>query len=308
MDIDSNPKYRRINQDIAEGRFYDSLQHVLSASKRAIISKKYYEAFYVLRHFAGVYIGVKEYAQSLELMKEYINIAKQGSISLTTEHVEQINTFFNAVTTALSVEEPSGPLTKEKIVEGALAIMEDALELIPDKTLYKTLGQYYINERDLAVAQRYLVHTQDVEAIYDMLEKWCSHVEEHERGFIYLRCILIQLALGDSTSAKCLLLMLNLDFESGEGVPLPIQLAHILTEICEEPDFQLFKVTCKVYKTIIEADPNFIRLILAIRQRIFPGHNDPTDPFNINASPSPMEGNPFAALLGPFMQNFGPIS
>ncbi|GFE55433.1 hypothetical protein BaOVIS_028370 [Babesia ovis] len=303
MSIGDNPKYRRINEDIAAGRFYDSLQHVLSASKRAVIGNKYEEALGVLHHFAEVYIRAKEYAQCLELMNEYISIAKQRNVNLSEENVSQVNSFFKAMTSAMSSinEEPSGPLTKDKIIAGTLAIMESALELIPDKSLYMALGEYYWHEGELSVAQKYLVHTQDIEVISRMLEEWESHVEEHERPFIYLRCILIQLALGDTSGAKCLLLMMNQDFESGESVPLPLQLAYIFTELCDEPDYQLFKVTCKVYKPIIDADPNFPRLVYHLRQKLFPGHNDPSDPYNMDPCAPPGAANPLAALLNSFI-------
>ncbi|CDR98072.1 hypothetical protein, conserved [Babesia bigemina] len=292
MGIADNPKYRRINDDIAAGRFYDSLQHVLSASQRAVIAKRYSEALEVLHHFAEVYIRAGEYAQSLELMKEYMKIASKSDIEFTEANIDQVKSFFCTVKDSLScAQEPlSGPLAKDAILEKSLAIADSALELNPHPKLQLCIGQHHWDEGQLSEAQGYLIQGQDIEVLSKFLESWASIVQEHERPFVYLRCILIQLATGDDATAKCLLLMLNQDFESSDT------LAYIFTELCENPDYLLYKVACKVYRPIIDADPNFPRLVHHLRERLFPGHHDPTDPFQYDPSSWDVQPSPATAM------------
>ncbi|ORM42300.1 uncharacterized protein BXIN_1549 [Babesia sp. Xinjiang] len=153
-------------------------------------------------------------------MKEYLSIAKNPDVPFTDEHVSQVVSFFDAIIAALSSisDSASGPLTRDKILEETLSLMESALERNPHKMLYMALGQYYWREGKLTDAQKHLVYTQDVEVIFKMLEDWASSVQEHEKPLVYLRCVLIQLAIGDFSGSKCLLLMLNQDFETGESV------------------------------------------------------------------------------------------
>ncbi|GBE62444.1 hypothetical protein, conserved [Babesia ovata] len=299
MGIADNPKYRRINDDIAAGRFYDSLQHVLSASQRAVIAKRYSEAFELLHHFAEVYIRAGEYAQSLELMKEYMNIATNSGIEFTEANIDQVISFFCTVKESLSsAQEPlAGPLAKDAILTKSVAIADSALEINPHPKLSLCLGKHHMDEGQLTDAQTYLIQAQDMEALFKLLDYWGSLVQEHERPFVFLRCILIQLATGDFSSAKCLLLMLNQDFESSNTVPIPLQMAYIFTELFENPDYLLYKVACKVYKPVIDADPNFPRLVHHVRERLFPGHEDPSDPYQVDPTLPQGTGNPFASLL-----------
>ncbi|KAK1442404.1 tetratricopeptide repeat domain containing protein [Babesia gibsoni] len=302
MNIADNPKYKRINDDIAAGRFYESLQHVMSTTKRMVIAKRFDEVFEVLHHFAMIYMDAGEHNQSIELMKEYINIAKRSNVVLGTANEEHFLSFYNATVAAVNkaMESCAGPSVEEAFSQVS-NILDLAVDMMESPKLYLCLGKHCIDCNQLLLAQKYLVHGQDVELLFSALKKWEPHVKEHERGLLYLRCILVLLAIGDFSSAKCMMLMLDLDVENAEVLPLPLQLAYILTELCEQPDYQLFKVTCKTYRPVIDADPNLPRLMRKFRGRLFPDIHDPTDPYYVDPSMAGMSDNPMASLLKSLM-------
>lgn len=303
MGIADNPKYRRINQDIAAGRFYESLQHVMSSSQRAASGKRYMEAYELLQHYASVYAAAGEHAQSLELMDEYISIARTAEQPFSDTNVDHFISVFNSIVEALESAsgEISGPLDRESVLSKTFKIMEKAIELSKSPKLYLCLGKYHMDRHQLSQAQKYLAHAQDVELLFSVVSTWAAHVQEHEKPMVYLRCVLIQLASGDFSGAKCLLLMLNADFENPDELPLPLQMAHILTEMCDQPDYQLFKLVCKTYKPIVDADTIFPRLIYHLSEHLFPGQYDPNNPIFENLNVVDNANNPIAAMLRAFM-------
>ncbi|GIX65181.1 uncharacterized protein BcabD6B2_46160 [Babesia caballi] len=316
MDVEGNPKYRRIFEDVTAGRYYESFQHVMSVTKRsvplpppatmrrAVVGKRYNEAFALLHHVAVVYIGAGEYSQALELMNEYISIAKKADVPFTADNIGHVISFFRAITAGIATmgDSAAGPLSKSEILERTEAIVDDALERNPSVELNLCVGQYFMAERRLSDAQKFVASAQDPDLLFKVADEWAAAVEEHEKPFVFLRCVLIQLATGRFDDAKCILLMLNQDFEDADLVPLPLQLAYIFTELCDSPDYQLYKLACKVYKPIIDADINFPRLIHHFRQLLFPGNIDPTDPYQVDPTAPQTPTNPFAALMRPFMQ------
>lgn len=161
-----------------------------------------------------------EHAQSLELMDEYISIARTAEQPFSDTNVDHFISVFNSIVEALESAsgEISGPLDRESVLSKTFKIMEKAIELSKSPKLYLCLGKYHMDRHQLSQAQKYLAHAQDVELLFSVVSTWAAHVQEHEKPMVYLRCVLIQLASGDFSGAKCLLLMLNADFENPDEV------------------------------------------------------------------------------------------
>ncbi|EKX72683.1 conserved hypothetical protein [Theileria equi strain WA] len=281
MDSSIDKKLCRIDSEISGNKCYESMQHILSLVKRNLLRNKYKESLEILYNYASIFIEKKEFILAGELMDEYAKVADKGKLFCNIKVINNIISIFESPWTSAAFSSTSNDQKMDdysvtmllyiKFMNRAISFSKSETHPHGNPLFHKSIGRYYIHEKDYVKAQGNLVYSQDVELLLSMINEWKKHASEDEHDFFYLRAILMLVACGDICNAKCFIYLLDVNLEDPE-VPLPIQLAHLLTEACDPPDEKLFEKICHVYQPILDLDPEYKALVKTIRDSYF-GHD-----------------------------------
>uniref|UniRef100_A0A3B0MZD1 Uncharacterized protein n=1 Tax=Theileria annulata TaxID=5874 RepID=A0A3B0MZD1_THEAN len=281
----------RIDSEIKEKKFYESMQHILTLIKRLAMRKKYEESLEILYKYSLTYLDEKEYILAGELMDEYTKICESYNIPLNSNILNQLITVFQFPYSHIPLNTTNNTNTANSIDKSKLeeimvlyvkymnrAILYSKSEGEPNGSpaLHRVLGEYYFHVKQYNKAQSNLIYSQDVELLLKVINEWKAESDEDDGDFFYLRAVLMLLAAGDVCNAKCFLYLLDYDLEDAE-LPLPIQFGNVLSESCENGDFELFKDACETYKDLIELDKEYTQLLNRIKSNYF---KDDQDMFN----------------------------
>ncbi|EAN31304.1 hypothetical protein TpMuguga_03g00559 [Theileria parva strain Muguga] len=298
----------RIDSEIKEKKFYESMQHILTLIKRLAMRKKYDESLEILYKYSLIYLDEKEYILAGELMDEYTKLCETYNIPLNTNIVNQLVTVFqfpyshitysntnnsgannvdtNTASPKSTNENTNNIIDKNKLEEimllyvkymnRAILYSKSVEEPNGNPILHRVLGVYYFHVNEYSKAQGNLIYSQDVELLLKVVNEWKAESDEDDGDFFYLRAVLMLLAVGDVCNAKCFLYLLDYNLEDHE-LPIPIQFGNVLSESCEIRNFELFKEACETYKDLIELDSEYPHLLNRIKEIYF---KDNPDPFN----------------------------
>lgn len=100
------------------------------------------------------------------------------------------------------------------------------------------------------------------------ISEWALQGYPSERGFFWLRAVLLLLCLGDTATSYSLLNdYARVDFDS-EDVPATFQLAFLLTACCKAKSVASFDLITRKYTMIMRRDPLFAKCSSHIRYKV----------------------------------------
>ncbi|UKK01191.2 hypothetical protein MACK_002004 [Theileria orientalis] len=276
MATNNDAMLMRIDTEIKENKFYESMQHILTFVKRSALRKKYNESLETLYKYALVYLGNNQYVLAGELMDEYVKVAESGSVAFTPEMVTNLVSVFETPWKSSphssdfknSKEFTSTMSLFTKFMNRAILHSKSAEFPNGNPELHKSLGSFYKEDKQYSKAQANLVYSQDVELLLDLVNEWKKEDNKIDGDFYYLRAVLMLLASGDTLNAKCFVYMLDCNLEDPK-TPLPIKVAHLLTESCDPPNPNMFQEMCEKYSGLFNVDKEHSNLLKSVKQHYF---------------------------------------
>ncbi|UKJ88814.1 hypothetical protein MACJ_002060 [Theileria orientalis] len=276
MATNNDAMLMRIDTEIKENKFYESMQHILTLVKRSALRKKYNESLETLYKYALVYLENNQYVLAGELMDEYVKVAESGSLGLTPEMVTNLLSVFetpwktspHSSDFKQTKEFPSTMTLFIKFMNRAILYSKSVEFPNGNPELHKSLGAFYKEDKQYYKAQANLVYSQDVELLFELVNEWKNDDNKVDGNYYYLRAVLMLLASRDTLNAKCFIYMLDCNLEDPK-TPLPIKAAHLLTESCDPPDANMFQELCEKYSGLFNVNMEYSNLLKSVKQNYF---------------------------------------
>ncbi|BAM41088.1 uncharacterized protein TOT_030000351 [Theileria orientalis strain Shintoku] len=302
MATNTDAMLTRIDTEIKENKFYESMQHILTFVKRNALRKKYNESLETLYKYALVYLENNQYVLSGELMDEYVKVAESGSVALTPQ---MVTNFVSVFETPWKTSPHSSDFNKSKEYQSTMSLFTKFMNraILYSKSvefpngnpeLHKSLGSFYKQDKQYIKAQANLVYSQDVELLFESIKEWKEEENRLDGDYYYLRAVLMLLASRDVLNAKCFVYMLDCNLEDPK-TPVQIRVAHLLSESCDPPDPNKFQDICEKYSELFNADKEYSSLLKSVK------HNYFRDTFNPGMNNQPGVENALSGFLRAFM-------
>lgn len=246
---------------IAERKFYEA-HHILKTMINRYMKKKdLTKSMKIIFFYCPQFAKQNEFAFVCDLMITCLNILTEHRVKFTEPCAQKIIEIFN-LCSCKSLDD------KYKFMNKAIIWSKNETQPVGYIPFHKAVGYAYLNDENYQLAHNHFIYTDDSNVLYEALNAWKNEGYPSEAPYFVLRSVLSLIVLKKFRIAFEIINKFETNLDR-KDVPLPIQLAYLITAACVHNSAPLYEDVKYRYRLILSFDPEFQNFIKEIDAQIF---------------------------------------
>ncbi|KJP86742.1 hypothetical protein AK88_03655 [Plasmodium fragile] len=261
MSNDKMSKEKLAKEKIENGQHYEAHQLIKSLINRKLQKNQVSSSMSIIFYFSQKMAKAKQYVLLCDLMCQCCTILTQYNIEFSEEYAKKIIAIFN-LCPANSTEE------KYKFMNKCIIWSTNDDDIFGYLDFHKAIAYAYFEDKKYSLAHNHFVYLEDNEILYKIICLWQKEAYPSECHFFILRTTLCLLVLDKFEQALDLINKFEPNLDR-KDVPLPIQIAYLITCSCIYRSVPLYEDVKYKYRLILNYDPDFQKYIGILDDVVF---------------------------------------
>lgn len=257
-----------VQRKIDSGDMYDAQQLVKTFSNRYNSKGEPVVSVSICKEFALQFASKGHGALALDLATTALQCMEQHETAPREEQLQVAADLLEAATQ----EAQGGPTAKDisGFVSRAVRWSRSPERPVGSLLLHRAAAAANWRLKNYGLCQGHLVYCGDAEVLGKLMEAWVPLGYPNERGFFWLRVVLMLLCLKRIDVASDLLHNHSgVRWTAEEDIPAPLQVAYLLVAACKVKSIAAFNLLLRRYNVLLRRDPVFSRCADQIKLEVF---------------------------------------
>ncbi|SOV25107.1 conserved protein, unknown function [Plasmodium sp. DRC-Itaito] len=254
-------KEKLAKEKIEKGLHYEAHQLVKSIINRKLQKNQIGNCISIIFYFSLKFANAEQYVLLCDLMFQCCVILTQHDIEFNLEYANKIIEIFQKCP-------PNSTEEKYKFMNKSILWSKTEENVYGYLEFHKVIGYAYFEDKQYSLAHNHFIYLDDNDILYETICLWRKEAYPSECHFFVLRTILCLLVLDKFDQALNLINMFETNLNR-QDVPLPIQLAYLITSSCIYKSLALYEDVKYKYRLILNYDPDFQKYINIIDAAVF---------------------------------------
>ncbi|CAG9474024.1 unnamed protein product [Plasmodium vivax] len=253
MSSDKMSKEKLAKEKIEKGQHYEAHQLIKSLINRKLQKNQVSSCMSIIFYFSQKMAKAEQYVLLCDLMYQCCTILTQHNIKFSEEYAKKIIEIFNLCP-------PNSTEEKYKFMNKCILWSTNDDEIFGYLDFHKAIAYAYFEDKKYSLAHNHFIYLEDNEILYKIICLWQKEGYPSESDFFILRTTLCLLVLDKFEQALDLINKFEPNLDR-KDVPLPVQIAYLITCSCIYRSAPLYEDVKYKYRLILNYDPDFQKYI-----------------------------------------------
>ncbi|KAI4836886.1 hypothetical protein MKS88_004693 [Plasmodium brasilianum] len=248
-------------EKIEKGEHYEAHQLIKSIINKKLLKKDFTGCIHVIFYFCPKFAKAEQYVLLCDLMYQCCIILIQNELPFNMDFANKIIEIFEKCP-------PNSTDEKYKFMNKSITWSTNDDHIFGYAGFHKAIGNSYVDDKKFALAHNHYIYLDDNEILYNVITMWRKEGYPSEFDFFVLRTTLCLIVLDKFRQALDLINKFETNLNR-QDVPLPVQVAYLITCSCIYNSEALYDDVKYRYRLILSYDPEFKKYTDIIDAAIF---------------------------------------